>query len=451
VNNPARMAELTARAFDRAILEMGPTQLNIPRDYFYGEVECEIPQPIRIERGPGGSASLDAAADALAQARFPVIIAGGGVTMANGVEACIALAEALEAPVCNSYLHNDTFPASHRLACGPLGYHGSKAAMKVLARADVVLALGSRLGPFGVLPQYGMDYWPANAKLIQVDADARVLGLVKKTSITVNGDAREAALALASRLKARQLASAANREERMAAVRGEKETWAKELAGWDHETDAWSLEVAKGSKYMHPRQMLRELEKAMPEDAMVSTDIGNICQIANSYLKFNRPRSMFGAMMFGNCGYAFPTMIGCKVGAPDRTAIAYVGDGAWGMSFGEILTCVRERIPVTAVVFNNQQWGAEKKNHVDFYSNRFLGVNLENPSFAGIAKAMGAEGVVVDKVADVGEALRQACKQQKEGKTTIVELMCTRELGDPFRRDALKKPARMLEKYRKYS
>ncbi len=451
VNNAARMAELTARAFDRAILEMGPTQLNIPRDYFYGEVECEIPQPIRIERGPGGSASLEAAADALAQAKFPVIIAGGGVTMANGVEACIALAEALDAPVCNSYLHNDTFPASHRLACGPLGYHGSKAAMKVLARADVVLALGSRLGPFGVLPQYGMDYWPANAKLIQVDADARVLGLVKKTSITVNGDAREAALALAARLKARQLASASNRDERMAVVRSEKETWATELAGWDHETDAWSLEVAKGSKFMHPRQMLRELAKAMPEDAMVSTDIGNICQIANSYLKFNRPRSMFGAMMFGNCGYAFPTMIGCKVGAPDRTAIAYVGDGAWCMSFGEILTCVRENIPVTAVVFNNQQWGAEKKNHVDFYSNRFLGVNLENPSFAGIAKAMGAEGVVVDKVADVAEAFRQACKQQKEGKTTIVELMCTRELGDPFRRDALKKPARMLEKYRKYS
>jgi len=450
VNNAARMAELTARAFDRAILEMGPTQLNIPRDFFYGEIECEIPQPIRIERGPGGSASLDAAADALAQARFPVIIAGGGVTMANGVEACIALAEALDAPVCNSYLHNDTFPAKHRLACGPLGYHGSKAAMKVLARADVVLALGSRLGPFGVLPQYGMDYWPANAKLIQVDADARVLGLVKKTSITVNGDAREAALALAARLKARQLASAVNREERMAAVKSEKETWAKELAGWDHETDAWSLEVAKGSKYMHPRQMLRELEKAMPEDAMVSTDIGNICQIANSYLKFNRPRSMFGAMMFGNCGYAFPTMIGCKVGAPDRSAIAFVGDGAWGMSFGEIMTCVREKIPVTAVVFNNQQWGAEKKNHVDFYSNRFLGVNLENPSFAGIAKAMGAEGVVVDKVADVGEAFRQACKQQKEGKTTIVELMCTRELGDPFRRDALKKPARMLEKYKRY-
>ena len=446
VNNPARIAELSSRAFDRAILEMGPAQINIPRDYLYGEIDCEIPQPIRIERGAGGEASLDAAADALAQARFPVIISGGGIVMAEGVPDCVALAEALEAPVCNSYLHNDSFPANHRLACGPLGYHGSKAAMHILSKADVVLALGSRLGPFGVLPQYGIDYWPQSAKLIQVDADPRVLGLVKKVGVTVCGDPAATARALVARLKGRR--TAANREAIAKTVADQKRAWAEELARWDHETDAWSLEVSKGSKYMHPRQVLRELEKAMPADAMVSTDIGNICQIANSYLKFQRPRSMFGAMMFGNCGYAFPTMIGCKVGAPERTAIAYVGDGAWCMSFGEILTCVREKIPVTAVVFNNEQWGAEKKNHVDFYSNRFLGVNLDNPSFAGIAKAMGAEGIRVEKLSEVGAALRDACKAQKEGKTTIVELMCTRELGDPFRRDALKKPRRLLDKYK---
>jgi sulfoacetaldehyde acetyltransferase len=360
----------------------------------------------------------------------------------------VRLAEALGAPVVNSYLHNDSFPASHRLACGPLGYHGSKAAMKVIHKADVVLALGSRLGPFGTLPQYGFEYWPKDAKLVQVDAEAKVLGLVKKTAVAVCADAREAAEALVARLEPKKLA--ANKAEIAKVVAAEKQAWGEELASWDFEKDPWSLEVAKGSKYMHPRQVLRELERALPEDPMVSTDIGNICQIANSYLKFDKPRSMFGAMMFGNCGYAFPTMIGCKVGAPERTAIAYVGDGAWGMSFGEILTCVREQIPVTAVVFNNEQWGAEKKNHVDFYSNRFLGVNLENPSFAGIAKAMGAQGARIDKLSEVGPALRAACKAQQEGRTTVVELMCTRELGDPFRRDALKKPTRLLEKYKGY-
>src|SRR4051812_35743668 len=449
VNNRARMAELTSRAFDRARLEMGPTQLNIPRDFFYGDIECEIPRPIEIERGAGGEKSLDEAAQILAAAKFQVIIAGGGVVMAEGGAEAMALAELLQAPVCCSYLHNDAFPSRHPLWCGPLGYQGSKAAMKLIAKADVVLALGTRLGPFGTLPQYEIEYWPKNAKIIQVDADPRMLGLVKPISVGLCGDAKAAAQALSARLAGQSLACHANKDARLTTIRAEKAAWEKELDGWAQEKDAWSLEMAKASQYMHPRQMLRELEKAMPEGAMVSTDIGNICSVSNSYLRFERPRSMFAAMSFGNCGYAFPTIMGAKVGAPQRPAIAYVGDGAWGMSFGELQTCVRENIAVTAIVFNNGQWGAEKRNHVDFYDKRFVGVNLDKqPSWAAVARAMGAEGTTIDKVADVGPALRAAVKSQGEGKTTVLEMMVTRELGDPFRRDALSLPVRHLEKYR---
>jgi len=449
VNNRARMAELTSRAFDRAHLELGPTQLNIPRDFFYGDIECEIPRPIAIERGAGGARSLDVAAELLASARFPVILCGGGVVMAEGQAEAVRLAELLQAPVANSYLHNDSFPAKHPLWVGPLGYQGSKAAMTLIAKADVVLALGTRLGPFGTLPQYGIEYWPKDAKVIQVDADAKMLGLVKSISVGICGDARAAAQALVERLTGKALACIANKDARLGEIAATKKAWETELDGWAHEKDAWSLEVSKDSTHMHPRQMLRELEKAMPEGAMVSTDIGNICSVSNSYLRFNRPRSMLAAMSFGNCGYAFPTVVGAKVAAPDRPAIAYVGDGAWGMSFGEIQTCVRENIPVTAVVFNNGQWGAEKKNHVDFYENRFVGVNLDKqPSWAAVAKAMGAEGQTIEKLSDVGPALRAAAKAQGEGKTTILEMMVTRELGDPFRRDALALPTRHLAKYK---
>ncbi|HTS22071.1 MAG TPA: sulfoacetaldehyde acetyltransferase [Casimicrobiaceae bacterium] len=449
VNNRARMAELTSRAFDRAQLLMGPTQVNIPRDFFYGDIECEIPRPLAIERGAGGEQALNDAAELLAAARFPMILAGGGVIAADGQAEAIRLAELLSAPVCNSYLHNDSFPASHPLWCGPLGYQGSKAAMKLIAKADVVLALGTRLGPFGTLPQHGLDYWPKEAKIVQIDADATMLGLVKPVSVGICGDAKAATLALIDRLARRKLACNDNKEARLADIRREKAVWEKELDGWTHETDAWSLEVAKESKALHPRQMLRELERAMPQGAMVSTDIGNICSVSNSYLRFDRPRSMFAAMSFGNCGYAFPTIVGAKAAAPDRPAIAYVGDGAWGMSFGELQTCVREQIPVTAVVFNNGQWGAEKKNHVDFYARRFVGVNLDRqPSWAAVARAMGAEGVRVDSLSDVGPALRAAAKAQGEGKTTVLEMMVTRELGDPFRRDALALPTRHLAKYK---
>jgi sulfoacetaldehyde acetyltransferase len=460
VCNPKRMAEFTARCFDRAISDMGPTQLNIPRDYFYGEIQCEIPKPMRVERGAGGEHSLNEAVELLAQAKFPVILAGGGVVMGDAVAECKALAERLGAPVAVGYLRNDAFPASHPLWAGPLGYQGSKAAMKLIAQADVVLALGSRMGPFGTLPQHGLDYWPKNAKIIQVEADHHNLGLVKKIHVGIHGDAKAVARALAARLAGKTLACDATLAQRAATIKAEKDAWEKELTEWTHERDPYSLDMieeAKGEKpfsggrYLHPRQVLRALEKAMPPRAMVSTDIGNINAISNSYLRFEEPRSFFAPMSFGNCGYSLPTMIGAKLAAQDRPAIAYAGDGAWAMSMVEIMTCVRHDIPVTAVVFHNRQWGAEKKNQVDFYGRRFVAGELDNQSFAGIAKAMGAEGIVVDRLEDVGPALERAVQMQmKQRKTCVIEIMCTRELGDPFRRDALAKPVRLLDKYKDY-
>jgi len=460
VTHPKRMAEYTARCFDRAMSDNGPTQLNIPRDYFYGEIECEIPLPMRVDRGAGGEATLAAAAELLATAKFPVILAGGGVVMGNAVEECKALAERLGAPVVTGYLRNDAFPASHPLWAGPLGYQGSKAAMKLIAQADVVIALGSRMGPFGTLPQHGLDYWPKNAKIIQVEADHTNLGLVKKITVGICGDAKATAAELAKRLSGKTLACDASKAERANTIKSEKDAWEKELDAWAHEKDAFSLDMIEenkkektfnGGDYLHPRQVLRELEKAMPKRVMVSTDIGNINSVANSYLRFEEPRSFFAPMSFGNCGYALPTMIGAKLAAPDRPAIAYAGDGAWAMSMVEILTAVRHAIPVTAVVFHNRQWGAEKKNQVDFYNRRFVADELENESWSEMARAMGAEAIVVDKLEDVGPALKKAVDMQmNEGKTCVIEIMCTRELGDPFRRDALSKPVRFLEKYKDY-
>jgi sulfoacetaldehyde acetyltransferase len=450
VNNPRRMAEIAARCFDRAMLEMGPTQLNIPRDYFYGEIDAVIAKPMRIGHGAGDAAALDAAAELLAGASFPVMLAGGGVIMAGATAPAVELANLLGAAVCSSYLHNDSFPASHALAAGPLGYQGSKAAMKLIAQADVVLALGTRLGPFGTLPQHGLDYWPKQAKIIQIDTDPRTLGLVRPISVGIQGDARAAAAALISRLKGRTLAGAAGRTARLARIAAEKSAWEAELGAWTHERDAYSLEVASGSKGMHPREMLRALERALPPDSMVSTDIGNICSVANSYLRFEQPRSMFAAMSFGNCGYAFPVICGAKLACPARPAFAYVGDGAWGISFNELLTCAREKIGVTVLVFNNAQWGAEKKNHVDFYSRRYQGVNLDNPSWAAVARAFGCEGVTVERLEDIAPALSQATAAQQQGRTSVLEMMVTQELGDPFRRDALSKPVRHLAKYQKY-
>jgi len=440
INNERRMAEITSRCFDRALSEMGPTQLNIPRDRFYGDIDVEIPEPIHLDRGPGGTKSLNEAADLLASAEFPVLLSGGGVVMGDAMAECVALAERLGCPVVNSYLHNDSFPASHEQWCGPLGYQGSKAAMKLIAKADVVLALGTRLGPFGTLPQHDMDYWPKDAKIIQVDADHTMLGLVKPISVGIHGDAGAAAVALLERLQDRTLACDATVDARKATMAEEKQIWEDELDAWIHEKDDWSTEAIENAKdmpgdWLHPRQV-------------VSTDIGNINSVANSYLRFEEPRSFFAAMSWGNCGYALPTIIGAKAAAPDRPAVSYAGDGAWAMSMTEIMTAVRHDIPVT----DNRQWGAEKKNQVDFYGRRFVAGELDGEeNYAEIAKAMGAEGIRVDKIDNVGAALTDAiAAQMNDGKSTVIEIMCTQELGDPFRKDALSRPVRHLDKYKDF-
>jgi len=451
INNGARMAELTGLAYNAAVREIGPVQLNIPRDFFYGENKFIVPRPQVIEPTAGGETALQTAAEVIRHAKNPVIISGGGVVQSEGgVAAVVALAEALGAPVASTYLHNDSFPHDHPLAAGPLGYCGSKSAMTVVSEADVLICVGTRLGPFGTNPQYGFNYWPNDATVVQIEIDPKRVGRVKalkQGDVGICGDASLGARSLTARLaEGSAPVAAATSAERLARLNEHSATWEKEVQAM-MVANQGAADAEPGT--LVPRQVLRELEKAMPKDAMVATDIGNSCSVSNGFLKFTEPRSYFAAMTYGNCGYALPAVMGAKVACPERPAVAYVGDGAWGMSLNETLTCIREQIPTTVVVFNNRQWGAEKKNQVLWFGDRYLGVQLEHPQggFAGIARSMGAEGVQLTKLEDVGPALQAACAAQKDGKTTIIEVMTTRELGDPFRRDAMKLPQRLLTKY----
>ena len=438
VNRPERMAELTRQAFYRAKLENGPTQLNIPRDYFYGVCEDELYASLDISRGGGSRKDIEAAAKMLSEAKYPVILAGGGVSQGNALEETKALAEYLSAPVCNSYLHNDSFPAKHPLACGPIGYCGSKAAMRTIAKADVVLALGCRLGPFGTLPQYDMTYWPENAKIIQVDANAKVLGLSKKVDVAAWADAKEFATELLGAIKTTSPDLAPN-ADRMADVEKEKKIWFDELEEWSTSTN----------ELMHPRRFLRELSLAMPEGSIVATDIGNNSSMANSYLKFNGIRQHISALSWGNCGFAYGAAMGAKIGKPDAPVFAFQGDGAYGISgLSEVMTAVRENIPVIAVVANNSEWGAEKKNQIDYYDNRFVGSNLPtNPDYAQLAKDMGALGFTVTDYNDVQDVVRECVDSGKPCVINAVIEGGEKVLAEPFRRDALNMPERYLPKY----
>ncbi len=439
VNRPERMAELTRRAFYMARVKSGPTQLNIPRDTFYGLCDDDIYPTPQVALGAGPRESIDRAARLLAEARFPVILAGGGVSQGDALAETRALAEYLSAPVVNSYLHNDSFPADHPLAAGPIGYCGSKAAMRLLSRADAVLALGCRLGPFGTLPQYDIDYWPAAAKLIQVDRDAAVLGLSRRIDVPAWADAKAFAAELLGALRTAAPERAPD-AERMAAVERERGRWQQEL-------DSWSSSDASP---MHPRRMLAELARAMPDGSIAATDIGNNSSMANSYLRFDDVRQHIAALSWGNCGFAYGAALGAKVGRPDKPVFAFQGDGAWGISgLAEVMTAVREQIPVIAVVANNHEWGAEKKNQIDYYGNRFVGTQLDtNPDFAALARQMGAEGYRVTEPDQVGDAVRQALDSGAPAVIDAVIQGGAEVLAEPFRRDALKPAHRKLPKYR---
>lgn len=438
VNRAERMAELARRCFFMAKAECGPTQLNIPRDLFYGACNDEIYTTPEVFRGCGARHQLEAAAKLLANAKYPVILSGGGVSMGNALKETKALAEYLTAPVVNSYLHNDTFPASHELAVGPIGYCGSKAAMRTIKKADVILALGCRLGPFGTLPQYDMTYWPENARVIQVDIDHSVLGLSRRVEQGILADSKEFAAEVLKEIKKIKKGLKPN-AARLADVKKEKDRWNKELEKWSTST----------SKLMHPRRLLRELSLAMPKDSIVTTDIGNTSSMCNSYLKFENIRSHISALSWGNCGFAYGAAMGAKLARPKAPVFALQGDGAYGISgLSEVMTAVREKINVIAVVFQNYEWGAEKKNQIDYYDDRFVGANLrENPSYAKLAEDMGAMGIRVEDYNEVGDIVRQAVKANRPVVIEAVIEGGKNVLAEPFRRDALKMPERHLKKY----
>jgi sulfoacetaldehyde acetyltransferase len=433
----SRVAEYVRTAYRESLTEMGPTQIDFARDQLYGEIETDVLQPnqYRQERiGAADDSKVSEAATMLSDADNPAIIAGLGTIYSDAIDEVADLAEELNAPVANSYLHNDSFPISHPLAVGALGYGGSKAAMETLSEADCVLAVGSRLSGFGLLPQYGMDWFPEDADVIQIDADASQIGRTTRVELGLVGDAAETVRGLAGDLDA----SAGADEGRVEEIEQAYADWKDELEEMSQSDQA----------PIHPRRALWDVAQALPENTMVATDIGNTCSMANAYLEFDNPGNFLAAGTYGNCGFAYPAAIGAKVARPDDPAVALVGDGAWGMqSMNEIMTAVREDIPAVAVVFNNMEWGAEKQNQYWFYNDRFVGTDLpENPDFAEIARDMGARGTRVKDPDNVQSAMTDALQS---GEPAVVEIMTDgTELLEPFRRDALDDPERVLEKYR---
>ena len=446
VRDPSRVAEVLNRVILNAKRMSAPAQINMPRDYWTQVIDIDMPEMVTFELPRGGDTALQQAADLLSSAKTPVILNGAGVILANGINESIKLAERLDAPVCVGYQHNDAFPGSHPLFAGPLGYNGSKAGMELISKADVVLCLGTRLNPFSTLPGYGIDYWPKDAKIIQVDINPDRIGLTKKVTVGIIGDAKNVASALLEKLS--DTAGDSGRTERKATIAQTKSAWAQQLSSMDHEDDdpgtTWN-QRARASKpeWLSPRKAWRAIQSALPKEAIISSDIGNNCAIGNAYPSFEDGRKYLAPGLFGPCGYGLPSIVGAKIGCPDVPVVGFAGDGAFGIAVTELTAIGREEWPaVTMIVFRNYQWGAEKRNSTLWYEDNFIGTELDDKvSYAGIAQACGLQGVQARTMDELTAALHTAVEDQmKHGKTTLIEAMINQELGEPFRRDAMKAP-----------
>lgn len=446
VRDPSRIAEVLNRVILQAKRASAPAQINVPRDYWTQVIDIELPAMVEFERPDGGEDAIARAAELLSSAKFPVILNGAGVVLSGAIASVKALAERLDAPVCCGYQHNDAFPGSHPLFAGPLGYNGSKAAMQLIAKADVVLALGTRLNPFSTLPGYGIDYWPKNAAIIQVDLNPNRIGLTKPVTVGIVGDARKVAESILARLA--PAAGDTGRAERKAEIAQTKSAWAQQLSSMDHEDDdpgtTWNSRArAAKPDWMSPRMAWRAIQAALPREAIISSDIGNNCAIGNAYPSFETGRKYLAPGLFGPCGYGLPSIVGAKIACPETPVVGFSGDGAFGIAVTELTAIGRKPWPaVTMVVFRNYQWGAEKRNSTLWYEDNFVGTELDNDvSYAGIATACGLQGVVARTMDELTAALDKAIDDQmKHGRTTLIEAMINQELGEPFRRDAMKKP-----------
>ena len=445
VRDPSRIAEVLNRVIEKSIRGSAPAQINVPRDYFCKVVDIDIPKVVRFGKSSPNNDDILKAADLLSNANFPVILSGAGVVLSDAIEECVELAERLDAPVCSGYQHNDSFPGSHPLSAGPLGYNGSKAGMKLISQADVVIALGTRLNPFSTLPCYGIDYWPKNAKVIQVDINPDRIGLSKKITLGISADAKITINEIISKLD--NNAGDTEREKRKNTIAETKSQWLQELSSMDNEDDdpgtSWNEDARKRQpERMSPRMAWRAIQSALPQNAIISSDIGNNCAIGNAYPTFEKGRKYLAPGLFGPCGYGFPAIIGAKIACPDIPVVGFAGDGAFGISMNEMTSCGREDWPgITMVIFRNYQWGAEKRNTTLWYDNNFVGTELNQDfSYAKIAEGCGLKGIQVRSMNELSSALRTSCDDQNQGITTFIEVVLNQELGEPFRRDAMKAP-----------
>lgn len=419
-----RVPEMFREAFREALApRRGPVQLNLPRDVLSGQAEFgafQSPAHYRPYAAPGGApAAIEAAARLLAGAERPVIIAGGGIKNTGGADQCMALAEALNCPVVTSPGHGDAVPFGHPLNAGQMGPRGNVVASELVKQADVILALGTRIGFNATF--YSYDNINRDARIIHVELEPTAIGRYFPVELGILADAPTAA---------EQLRDAVARIE----ARGQAEAWTarfkEDRAAFLARRDA---EAQVDAMPIQPSGLFKTLRDVLPRDAAVTMDAGTLCLQATDALNYWHERSLFTPLDFGLVGFSFACGLGAKLAAPERPVVSLMGDGGFGMTVSELSTAVDYGINTVTVVMNNRCWGAEKAYQRDFFGERYIGADISSPPFDKLAELYGAKGYRTETLDDTAQAIEDALDC---GKPAVIDVQVDPEALYSFRRDS---------------
>ena len=421
-----RVPEMLREAFRVALTpRRGPVQLNLPRDVLAAQAEFPAFQPPNTYRSQtvpaGAQLAIEQAAALLAGATRPVIIAGGGIKNSEGHAQALALAEALNCPIVTSPGHGDAIPFGHPLNAGQMGPRGNVVASRLVREADVILALGTRIGFNATF--YTYDNINRDAKIIHVELEPTAIGRHFPVEIGIWADAPTVALQLIQALKALQNRKLA--DQWTADFKAERSAY---LAKRD-------ADAVVQAGLIQPSGLFKTLRGVLPHDGAITMDAGTLCLQATDAMNYWQAKSLFTPLDFGLVGFSFACGLGVKLAMPERPVISLMGDGGFGMTVSELSTAVDHGINTVTIVMNNKCWGAEKAYQRDFFNGRYIGADVSSPPFDKLAELYGAAGFRADTLAGVAEAVEAALVC---GKPAVIDVSVDPSALYSFRRDSFK-------------
>jgi len=426
IKDAKKIPKIFSEAFNLAMSpRRGPVQINLPRNILSTKAKFNIDQNKKSYESESflkaKNNDVKKSAKIILKSIKPVIIAGGGIKYNAKYKEVIKLAEFLNIPMVTSAGHGDAIPFNHKLNAGQMGPRGNSVASKLVKEADVIIALGTRLGFNSTF--YSYENINKKAKIIQVELEKKMLGRYFPISVGICADAATATKQIYNEIKKQKI---------ILNVKNWTNNYLKERSNFLNKRDR---NRSLNKFPIQPSGLFKQLRKVLPKNSAITLDAGTLCLQATDALEYYNPPSLFTPLDFGLVGFSFACGLGVKVARPDKTVVSLMGDGGFGMTISELSTAVQYGINTVTIVMNNNSWGAEKAYQKDFFGRRYIGADISSPPFNKVAQLYGAKGFEVNKISEINEALKAAIKCNKPA---VINVNVDPNALYSFRRDSFK-------------